>query len=31
MDISMVFNSLDKSKRRNLIALAITKLIHGFG
>ena len=27
----MVFNSLDKSKRRNLIALAITKLIHGFG
>ncbi|MBA7605756.1 hypothetical protein ES703_12891 [subsurface metagenome] len=27
----MVFNSLEKSKRRNLIALAITKLIHGFG
>lgn len=27
----MVFNSLDKRKRRNLITLAITKLIHGFG
>ena len=27
----MVFNSLDKNKRRNLITLAITKLIHGFG
>ncbi|NVM34918.1 MAG: MFS transporter [Candidatus Lokiarchaeota archaeon] len=27
----MAFNNLDKTKRRNLIVLAITKLIHGFG
>lgn len=27
----MVFNNLGKIKRRNLITLAITKLIHGFG
>ncbi len=27
----MVFNNLGKAKRRNLITLAITKFIHGFG
>jgi len=27
----MAFNNLDKTKRQNLIAIAITKLIHGFG
>ncbi|MFX0034071.1 MAG: MFS transporter [Candidatus Hermodarchaeota archaeon] len=27
----MTFNNLEKIKRRNLIALAITRLIHGFG